>query len=583
MRSRRQRQETMTVLEIQTPDPRAFDETSRPFVEAVASRYAVKKLIGRGGMGVVYLARDRRLERLVAIKTLPPHLAADETTKQRFLREIRTAGAMSHPNVVPIHGADEIDGHVFFVMGYVDGESLAAMIRGMGRLEAQDTARILRDVAAALTHSHSRGIIHRDIKAENILVERATGRAMVTDFGIARLTEASPLTQTGQILGTVYYVSPEQVAGEKIDSRSDIYSLGIAGFLALTGTFPFDAELASAVLVAHVNKPAPPVRTLAPSVPAGLASIVDRCLAKDPSRRYESAEKLVEALDAYLANGSHAPASIPKPKLVSDTEAQAVWGRAAALQASTGVQPRSDVIPKLRDDRADAARTSGLAVDDIRSAGREAGITTRHMDRALVEHGLAPSPTTTVRQPSAWWAGIPLKIVEQTRADGEVDAARFDAIVNLLRDGTGELGEITAARRELGWRAEWFGSDLTVSVVPSEGQTSIRAVQRIGGLAAATMGSFMTAAAVAAPIISVAAFNLMAMPTPRWLRSLSLDLFMQRSDRGWIALGIGIAAFLTSIPISRAINRLLHRQQARRLYLLVEAVAAKAGMTTERD
>src|SRR3954471_10693944 len=220
----------MTVLEISTPDPRAFDDSSRPFVEAVASRYAVKRLIGRGGMGMVYLARDRRLERLVAIKTLPPQLAGDESVKQRFLREIRTAGAMSHPNVVPIHGADEIDGHVFFVMGFVDGESLATMIRGLGRIEPVDTARILRDVAAALAHAHARGIIHRDIKAENILVERATGKAMVTDFGIARLAEAGPLTATGQLLGTVYYVSPEQVSGGAVDARSDVYSLGVVGF-----------------------------------------------------------------------------------------------------------------------------------------------------------------------------------------------------------------------------------------------------------------------------------------------------------------------------------------------------------------
>src|SRR4051812_9886415 len=165
----------MTVLELPTPDPRTFDETSRPFAEAVSERYAIKRLIGRGGMGVVYLARDRRLDRLVAIKTLPPHLAADESVKQRFLREIRTAGAMSHPHIVPIHGADEIDGHVFFVMGFVDGDSLASTIRGMGRLDAVEVARILRDVGGAIAHAHGRGTIHRDIKAENILIERSTG------------------------------------------------------------------------------------------------------------------------------------------------------------------------------------------------------------------------------------------------------------------------------------------------------------------------------------------------------------------------------------------------------------------------
>src|SRR5437868_4835007 len=233
-------------------------------------------------MGVVYLARDRRLDRLVAIKTLPPQLAKDESVRQRFLRETRTAGAMAHPNIVPIHGADEIDGHVFFVMGYVEGDSLATHVRANGRLDQRTVVRYLRDVAAALGHAHQRGIIHRDIKAENILIDRGSDRAMVTDFGIARFAEAAPLTATGQLLGTVYYVSPEQVSGDAVDARSDLYSLGVVGYLALSGRFPFNAELASAVLIAHVTKTAPPLHTVAPTTPRALADIVDRCLAKDP-------------------------------------------------------------------------------------------------------------------------------------------------------------------------------------------------------------------------------------------------------------------------------------------------------------
>jgi len=570
----------MTVLEIPTPDPRAFDETSRPFVEAVASRYAIKRLIGRGGMGIVYLARDRRLERLVAIKTLPPHLAADESVKQRFLREIRTAGAMSHPNVVPIHGADEIDGQVFFVMGYVDGESLATMIRGLGRIEAVDTARILRDVSAALSHAHARGIIHRDIKAENILVERATGKAMVTDFGIARLAEAGPLTATGQLLGTVYYISPEQVAGEKIDARSDIYSLGVAGFFALTGTFPFDAELASAVLVAHVNKPAPPVRTLAPSVPPALAAIIDRCLAKNPASRFASGDKLTEALDAFLANGTR----VSKPRLISDTEAQVVWERAASLQASSGTA--SLPTPILRDESADASRTSGHDVFDVREAGREAGISTRHLDRALVERGLAPSSQSPTRviPPTTWWAGAPLQIVEQTEALGELDPSRFDAILNLLRDGTGAVGSIVASRRELGWRAEWFvGSSMDVSVVPGDGRTSVRIVQRIRGLAAATTAATLLAGAIVAPFVAVIAANLMDHRTPPWARSLGLNLFLHRSDTQAIAIGVGIAAFLAAIPIGRALNKLFARQSQRRVHMLTETVIAKVQLAINED
>jgi serine/threonine-protein kinase len=570
----------MTVLEIPTPDPRTFDDASRPFAEAVASRYAIKRLIGRGGMGIVYLARDRRLDRLVAIKTLPPHLAADETVKQRFLREIRTAGAMSHPNIVPIHGADEIDGHVFFVMGFVDGESLATMIRGLGRLEPNDAARILRDVAAALTHAHARGIIHRDIKAENILVERTTGRAMVTDFGIARLAEAAPLTATGQLLGTVYYVSPEQVAGEKIDARSDVYSLGVAGFLALTGTFPFDAELASAVLVAHVNKPAPAVRSLAPKVPAALAAIVDRCLAKNPAQRYESSEKLMAALDGFLARPGESPA---KPKLISDTEAQAIWDRAASLQAAGGT--RSVTSPMLRDAKADASRTSGHVVDNVRDAGREAGISTRYIERALVERGLAPagSGTRHLPQKNTWWSGAPVEIVGQSDVDGELDPSRFDAILNLLRDGTGEAGSIVASRRELGWHAEWFGSSMSVSVVPAEGRTSIRIVERIRGLAAMVTASTLMAGAVAAPFIAVMADRLMNRPTPRWVRSLGIDLFIHRSDAQAIAIGIGVLTIAATIPIGRAINKLVARQQERRVRLLTEAVSANTRLAIDTE
>src|SRR4051812_37298016 len=178
---------------------------------ALNGQYAVEREIGRGGMGIVYLARDLKLDRRVAIKTLPPHLASDPIVRERFLREARTAGKLSHQNIVPIHRADELDGRVFFVMGLVDGESLAQRVRDRGRIDPPEVLRELRDVANALGYAHAHGVIHRDVKAENILIDARTGRAMVTDFGIARLAEAGPLTSTGQVVGTVYYTSPEQV------------------------------------------------------------------------------------------------------------------------------------------------------------------------------------------------------------------------------------------------------------------------------------------------------------------------------------------------------------------------------------
>src|SRR4051812_16200875 len=272
-------------------------------------------------MGIVYRARDLRLDRRVAVKTLPAHLANDDVVRERFLREARTAGSLSHQHIVPIHRADELGGHVFFVMGYVDGESLAQRIRDVGQVDPREVVRVLTDVADALGYAHKHGVIHRDVKAENILLDAATGRAMVTDFGIARLAEAAPLTATGQVLGTVYYLSPEQVAGEGVDARSDIYSLGVVGFFALAGRFPFDAELASAVLIAHVNKAPPPLHTLAPETPRVLAEVIDRCLAKNPADRFQSCDELLARLNAIRSQVENETGAISdRSPLVSDTE-----------------------------------------------------------------------------------------------------------------------------------------------------------------------------------------------------------------------------------------------------------------------
>jgi serine/threonine-protein kinase len=478
----------MTAIEIPTPDPRSLDDATRPFAEAIAERYAIKRLIGRGGMGMVYLARDKRLDRLVAIKTLPPHLATDVAIQERFLRETRTAGAMAHPNIVPIHGADEIDQHVFFVMAYVDGESLATRIRVRGTLDATTAARHLRDVAAALAHAHERGIIHRDIKAENILIERSSDRALVTDFGIARLAEASPLTVTGQVLGTVHYVSPEQVSGGQVDARSDIYSLGVVGYLALAGRFPFDAEVASAVLLQHVTKAPAPIATVARGVPASLATIIDRCLAKDPAHRFATASELHDALDAAIPTLGQASPGAP---LISDTEAHQVWHRAAELQALTGIEPRPELPPRERDAQLDLARKQGFALEQVRSAATEAGIGEKYVERAFVEHGLVqrtPVPGTPVTQTpraiveppverNSWWAGAPPFIAREVVVEGELPTRDLDRLINVLRDATGSMGHTMAHTRELAWWTGRFGTRVDVSVVPESDRTTVRVVQ----------------------------------------------------------------------------------------------------------
>jgi len=554
----------VTAIEIPTPDPRTFDADTRPFAEAVASRYAVKRVIGRGGMGVVYLARDRRLDRLVAIKTLPPHLSSDSSLRERFLRETRTAGSMAHPNVVPIHGADEIDGHVFFVMAYVEGESLAAHVKTQGKLGAIAVARYLRDVAAALSHAHQRGIIHRDIKAENILIERATDRALVTDFGIARFADATPMTQTGQVLGTVYYVSPEQVSGESIDARTDIYSLGVVGYLALTGRFPFDADVASAVLVAHVLKQAPPIASISRDVPPALAAIIDRCMAKKPEDRYASADDLLAALDAAMGTISKHDLRRAAHVVISESEAAAVWQRAAELQASTGIIPRPEPIARARDAAKAPGRGSGFNLVEVRDAANEAGIDERYVEHALIEHGLMPGgrPPVATRaefpnQRPSRWAGAPLRAVRDIEIDGEIPGRDLESLINVLRDESGRLGHTTAKTRELGWRTGLWGNRLEVTVVPNHGRTHIRITRNIRRNVILTT------------VASLAVFGFMG-------GGAVGGILGELSGAEEFGVLMGLASGLTMFwKTSRAFARRLHRQATERTRALGEALATK--------
>jgi serine/threonine-protein kinase len=267
---------------------------------AVAGRYAVERELGRGGMGIVLLARDLSLDRLVALKLLPALLAAQPLLRERFLREARTAAGLSHPHIVPIHAVEEHEGIAFIVMAYVDGETLADRVRRTGPLPPHEVARILREVAWALAYAHGRGIVHRDIKPDNIMIERGSGRALVTDFGIARARSGpgvtDRLTLEGQLLGTAAFMSPEQGAGEHVDGRSDLYSLGGVGFYALTGRAPFEATTLEALLVARFTRAAPAVASIRPDVPTALAATIDRCLAREPHDRFASGEAVAEAL-----------------------------------------------------------------------------------------------------------------------------------------------------------------------------------------------------------------------------------------------------------------------------------------------
>src|SRR5438034_8428450 len=275
--------------------------------QALGSSYTLEGEIGRGGMGVVFNARDERLKRQVAIKVLPPELAFREEIRLRFVREAETAARLSHPHIVPIHSVGESpDGLVYFVMAYVDGESLGAKLKRRGRLPPDEARRIMQETADALGAAHAFGIIHRDVKPDNILLEGSRGRVVVTDFGIAKAlsstTGGATLTATGVAIGTPNYMSPEQAAGDReIDGRSDIYSLGVVAYQMLAGELPFQAPTVPGILMKQITERAPLITDRRPEVPEDLAACVMRSLEKDPEDRWPTADALRRALEARSA------------------------------------------------------------------------------------------------------------------------------------------------------------------------------------------------------------------------------------------------------------------------------------------
>ena len=284
-----------------------LDDLFVGFQTALAGRYSIDRELGRGGMGVVYLAREVHLDRPVAIKLLPPERALDEGVCERFLREARMAAKLSHPNIIPIHSVDETGGFVYYVMAFVDGESLAQRVRSRGPLPASEGTRVLREAAWALASAHAQGVVHRDVKPDNILIEAATHRVLVADFGIAAAIGAD----VGEgVSGTPEFMSPEQALGHDLDARSDLYSLGATAFYAFSGRLPFEGKTATEVLAKQVTETPPPLASLGLPVPRKIASIIDRCLAKDPAHRPASATALAEQLGVALEQRREIPVAL---------------------------------------------------------------------------------------------------------------------------------------------------------------------------------------------------------------------------------------------------------------------------------
>jgi serine/threonine protein kinase len=414
-----------------------------PVRSALRGQYDIQRELGRGGMGIVLLARDERLDRLVALKVLPPQLAEQAETKERFLREARMAARLSHPNIVPVYRADEINGFAFFAMGFVEGETLGERIRDRGALPAADVVRVLRETAWALAYAHARGIVHRDVKPDNVLLERGSGRSVVTDFGIARSDFNPALTQDGHVLGTVHFMSPEQASGEPLDGRSDLYALGCIGFLALSGRLPFEGSAPQAILVAHATKEPPSLRSVAPAVPPALAAVIDRCLRKRADDRFANGEELADALGKALEAVESAARDETGQAALSSDDAMLVWRRAAELQAEAAARLESrmrtvsgtkqlvatsmdsaagsnSAALNIQDDVRDATATSVTPTDsyrlrDVEAAAVEAGISQRYVALALDELRASPNAVQRAQPIPRWKESLATRILGTTQ------------------------------------------------------------------------------------------------------------------------------------------------------------------------
>jgi serine/threonine protein kinase len=282
-----------------------------PRVGTVIAGYRIEDRIGRGGMGVVYRAEHLNLQRRAAIKIIAPDLAESEGFRERFTREARIAAALQHPNIVTVYDAGEVDGLLYLAMQYIEGEDLAGVLQRERRLRPYRAIDVCRQVASALDAAHAMGLIHRDVKPANVLIEGRT--AFLTDFGLTKRLEGThaQLTRAGDVVGTIHYVAPEQIEGRRVSARSDVYSLGCLLYHCLSGQVPFALETDVAVIYAHLSEEAPRLSSLRPELPEGLDAVMAKALDKSPDRRFPSCGDMISAARAVIDAAGPLSETIP--------------------------------------------------------------------------------------------------------------------------------------------------------------------------------------------------------------------------------------------------------------------------------
>ena len=315
--------------------------------------YRLIRIVGEGGMGVVWEAEQVSLARRVALKVVRPAFAAETEYRERFQNEARIAGSLDHPNIVTVFDASEVDGHVFLSMALVEGPSIREVLNAEGSLAPARAVSVVTEVAAGLAAAHATGLVHRDVKPSNILLDVAAGRAVITDFGIAKALDATRATSTGQMLGTLNYMAPEQLQGGQIDARVDVYSLGAVLYELLTGKAPFARDTHAATMWAHVNDE-PPKPSLVPGVPEALDAVAAKAMAKIPSERYETASEL--ALAAAVAVGSELTEITRIAPVVDERTKIVAGGWSGATKIDTRQGPRTSAPPIATSKAAEAGK-----------------------------------------------------------------------------------------------------------------------------------------------------------------------------------------------------------------------------------
>jgi CheY-like chemotaxis protein len=389
------------------------DTSDDPRLGSVIAGYRIEERIGRGGMGVVYRAQHLNLQRRAAIKIIAPDLAESEGFRERFTREARIAAALQHPNIVTVYDAGEVDGMLYLAMQFIRGEDLAAILRRDGRLRPYRAIDVCRQVASALDAAHAMGLIHRDVKPANVLIE---GRnAFLTDFGLTKQTGTNTqLTRAGDMVGTIHYVAPEQIEGRRVSARSDVYSLGCLLYHCLSGQVPFAHETDVAVIYAHLSEQPPKLSELRPELPDGLDAVMAKALDKSPDRRFPSCSDMISAARAVI------DAAGPLSETIPPRASQVAAPAPAEIRDAAEAARRPRVLLGGLDDqtRAVARVALGDRVDVLEAPAQATA------DRAREER-----PDLVILD----WAGVGRAGIEALRND----ALTRDAKVLLLTDGKG--------------------------------------------------------------------------------------------------------------------------------------------------